>query len=278
MARTAHCLLRGHYTTSLSGKTTNVLPLMSTTHMMFLPTFSQYLYVSLNAASPFSYTLPHLESGKFSNSKLNTKMQAADFPTVRFGAGPGSRSRSCDICMMQIYSFDDSATHTTCHNSFHLSCFTQWADTQHHLRRSTTCPMCRAQLNTPQYHQLELTDYEIHNGLARIEVERVRRPPHQRRPNSPDRYSSSSFRENYDRNHLVEHDRCLSRVGSSGRGSQRSSNHGYSSVSRMQYASGGRDPVYGERDIARSSRGDQYRSSSVTGRGRLWEDIHELEG
>jgi hypothetical protein len=112
MARTADCLLRGHYTTSLSGKTTNALPLVSSTHIMFLPTFSQYLNASMNAASPFSCALPHLESGKFSNSKLYTKMQAADFPTVRFGAGSGSRSHSCDICLHDANIFVRRVRHT----------------------------------------------------------------------------------------------------------------------------------------------------------------------
>lgn len=104
-------------------------------------------------------------------------MRESDFPKVHFGTGPGPRSKSCNICLTDIQPLEASVTHTTCQNSFHRSCFSDWFDNQSAQRRSTTCPMCREPLNQVNQREPELTEYEMYNGLARFEVELVSLPP-----------------------------------------------------------------------------------------------------
>ena len=220
-------------------------------------------------------------------------MQAADFPTVRFGAGPGRRSDSCDICMMRIDSYDRSAIHEGCQNAFHRDCFKHWAESQDRQERTTTCPMCRAQLNRPTFHRLQLTDYELEHNMPRIEVQRSRpsqrRSRHhsfQRNDHSPQQYEShhESHRDQRDHHEYhdyhdrrLEHRPQLTRESSFIQSGHRMRASDYSPEERMNYSFGGRESLYGGRDIPRSQAENRYGSSSGAGRGRLWEDIYELE-
>ena len=229
-------------------------------------------------------------------------MRSADFPTVRFGAGPGPRSESCDICMMRISSCEHSAVHEGCQNAFHTECFKGWAESQSSQEQTTTCPMCRAKLNHPTFHRPQLTDYELENDIPRIELQRSRSslrrsPAHslQPRDTSRERYERhrevrSDYRDYADRGssryhggyggHGFKQRSQLDRPTSQDYGGQRTRASEYSVDERMDYAYGGRESLHRGSDIPRSQGGDRYRRTSNAGggRGRLWEDIHELEG
>lgn len=50
----------------------------------------------------------------------------------------------CAICEQQIVRTDIVTTCVKqCKNSFHLSCFKQWAEHQIVINRKITCPLCR---------------------------------------------------------------------------------------------------------------------------------------
>lgn len=66
--------------------------------------------------------------------------------------------------MTQIDRLDPSVEHQSCRHCFHLTCFETWHNTQWELRRATTCPMCRAQLNWPRF-LLQHEDLILSHGL-----------------------------------------------------------------------------------------------------------------
>lgn len=109
--------------------------------------------------------------------------------------------------MVEIERRDASTTHTTCGNTFHLTCFENWHDRQFGLHQSTTCPICRADLNPPRFYQnirSELLDHEIQESLARGELERRRRLALQQHPTRSDSQPSVHQEERWShRNHGI---------------------------------------------------------------------------
>lgn len=102
-------------------------------------------------------------------------MNSSEFPSIKFGVFPSTEIEPCSICLNGYPPQGIGATHAVCQHTFHIGCLESWARTQFNKRQPTTCPMCRGELDTPQsYARLnsQLTDYEIEQGLARIERQR----------------------------------------------------------------------------------------------------------
>lgn len=232
-------------------------------------------------------------------------MNTANFPSVRFGAGPDIRGETCHICMHRIDSRDPSATHDACHHSFHHDCFEHWHQTREDALRATTCPMCRAELNNPHIRSIHLglTDYEIEEGIARLTVSRGDPPPRPE-PRLPwlGRHVSLSHRhESHGARRPAQRPEPYRYDSSSGSSRYRHGSDAYDPIERMDYphhsSSSSRyghsadryspvntwttpgNPAMGGHAISRSSsHRDPYQSSSGARHGRLWEDIYELEG
>lgn len=259
-------------------------------------------HLSISSANFPSFEPFYIHISQKHHIQQHITMRSADFPTVRFGAGPGPRSDSCDICMLRISSRERSAVHEGCQNAFHRECFKGWAESQTRQQHTTTCPMCRAPLNQPTFHRPQLTDYELEHDIPRIEVQRSRPSDRRSQVHSPQPYDPS--RERYERVHetrrdyrdyvdhgsshyygssgihALEHRSQVSRDGSQHYGSHRARPSDYSADERTDYAYHGRESSHGGRDIPRSRGGDRYERTSGAegGRRRLWEDIYELEG
>lgn len=76
-------------------------------------------------------------------------MNSADLQDIRLGNGSGTRGSTCDICTEVMRDSDATATHISCENTFHTTCFDDWTETNHRQGSSTTCPKCRATLSRP---------------------------------------------------------------------------------------------------------------------------------
>lgn len=196
-------------------------------------------------------------------------MLSTNFPTLRCGAGPGVRSNTCNVCMMEIHRRDPTVAHQSCRNCFHLTCFETWHTTQWEMRLATTCPMCRDQLNWPRF-PLQHGDLIMSHGLETIPDVDM---------NVVDEMTISEVAENVNRSSLslslqTSQRRATSllrheiypddQVGplpqQTGGGSTRSRigarvhaiPYGYSPSERAEYAYAGRESFRGGQDIPRS--------------------------
>jgi hypothetical protein len=94
-----------------------------------------HVYVfSLNDTSSILHIIPKSQTFQPSHIKNNNKMLTVNFPTTRFGAGPGTRSNSCHTCMTDIDPKVPSGTHTTCQHTFYITCLENWAEAQFNVR------------------------------------------------------------------------------------------------------------------------------------------------
>lgn len=102
-------------------------------------------------------------------------MNSRELASIKIGVVPSTDIEPCSICWDEYPPQGIGATHAACRHTFHVRCLEAWVRTQFNKRQPTTCPMCRGKLDTPHSHarlNSQLTDYELEQGVARIEYQR----------------------------------------------------------------------------------------------------------